>query len=78
MAKDRGTRWDRLYVALVLPYKDGGSGIDYDAYKSLIARFLDPKFVDAGGGIIVNPEAGEIFYLSREEKRQGLCGCGSE
>jgi len=34
------------------------------------ATFSQPKFVDAGGAIIVNPEAGEIFYRTREEKRK--------
>jgi dihydrodipicolinate synthase/N-acetylneuraminate lyase len=33
---------------------------------------LQPKYVEAGIGIIINPEAGEIFYLNREEKRRNV------
>ncbi|MBC7341595.1 MAG: dihydrodipicolinate synthase family protein [Clostridia bacterium] len=69
MAKDHGTKWDRIYVAVVVPYKEGSYEIDYEAYRKLIRYFLQPKFVDAGGGLIVNPEAGEAFYLTSEEKK---------
>ena len=70
MAKKHGTKWDRIYTAVVVPYKPGTFDIDYNAYRKLLRYFLQPKFVDAGGGIIVNPEAGEIFYLSYEEKKK--------
>ena len=70
MAKKQGNKWDRIYTAVVVPYKSGTFEVDYDAYRKLIRYFLQPKFVDAGGGIIVNPEAGEIFYLSYEEKKK--------
>jgi len=60
MAKKHGTRWDRIYSAGVVPYKRGTYQIDYDAYRRLLRYFLQPKFVDAGGGIIVNPEAGRF------------------
>jgi 4-hydroxy-tetrahydrodipicolinate synthase len=70
MTKNHGTKWDRIYVALVVPYKAGTFEIDYEAYRKLLRYFLQPKFVDAGGGIIVNPEAGEIFYLTYEEKKR--------
>jgi 4-hydroxy-tetrahydrodipicolinate synthase len=33
---------------------------------------MQPAFKDAGGGIVINPEAGEIFYLTREEKRRNV------
>jgi len=64
--------FDRLFVATVLPYKENSCEIDEEAYRKLLRYFLQPKFVDAGGAIIVNPEAGEMFYLSREEKRRTL------
>ncbi len=70
MAKNHGTKWDRIYTAVVVPYKKGTFEIDYEAYRKLLRYYLQPKFVDAGGGIIVNPEAGEIFYLSFEEKKK--------
>lgn len=70
MSKNHGTKWDRIYVAVVVPYKEGTFEVDYDAYRKFIRYFLQPKFVDAGGGIIVNPEAGEIFYLTYEEKKR--------
>lgn len=65
-------KWNRdfLYVAVVVPYKPGTFEIDYDCYRKLIQYFLQPKFVDAGGGLIVNPEAGEVFYLDQDEKKK--------
>ena len=70
MAKKQTNKWDRNFVAVVVPYKKGSWEIDYDAYRKLLRYFLQPKFVDAGGAIIVNPEAGEIFYLTYEEKKK--------
>ncbi|OGP63029.1 MAG: hypothetical protein A2169_04845 [Deltaproteobacteria bacterium RBG_13_47_9] len=70
MAKNDAMKWDRIYTAVVVPYKEGSFEVDYDAYRKLIRYFLQPKFIDAGGGIIVNPEAGEIFYLTYEEKKK--------
>lgn len=61
-------RYDRLYVTPVLPYKPGTLEIDEEALRGLLRHFLQPSFVEAGGGIIINPVAGEIFYLTREEK----------
>lgn len=74
MNKKYGVEWkwnrDFLYTAVVVPYKPGGFEIDYDCYRKLIRYFLQPKFVDAGGAMIVNPEAGEVFYLKPEEKKK--------
>jgi len=70
MADRHGKRWDAIYVAVVVPYKEDSYEVDYEAFRGLIRYFLQPKFVDAGGGIIVNPEAGEIFYLTHEEKKR--------
>lgn len=73
---------DRLYATLVLPYERGGYEIDEEGYRRLLRHFMQPKFVDAGGGIIANPEAGELFYLTREEKRRvieiAVEECGSK
>ena len=75
MAKKQDNKWDRIYTAVVVPYKSGTFEVDYDAYRKLIRYFLQPKFVDAGGGIIVNPEAGEIFYLSLRGKEENRRNC---
>jgi dihydrodipicolinate synthase/N-acetylneuraminate lyase len=66
------SKYDRLYVALLTPYKDNTYDIDEKQLRSLIRLFLQPKYVEAGMGIIINPEAGEIFYLTREEKRRNV------
>lgn len=65
-------QFNKLFVALVVPYRKGTFDIDYDAFRKLVRYFLQPKFTEAGGAIIVNPEAGEVFYLSYEEKRRLL------
>jgi 4-hydroxy-tetrahydrodipicolinate synthase len=70
MPVDRfGSRFDRLYVALVTPFQENLE-VDEPALRQLLKYFMQPKFVEAGGGIIINPEAGESFYLSREEKKR--------
>jgi 4-hydroxy-tetrahydrodipicolinate synthase len=63
---------DRLYVAALLPY-DRQMKIDELAYRQFLQHFLkNEKFVRMGGGLCINPEAGEIFYLTRAEKRRAL------
>ncbi|MBC7341589.1 MAG: dihydrodipicolinate synthase family protein [Clostridia bacterium] len=71
-AQDYGTQYDRLYVAVVTPYKKDSFEVDESALRKLLRYFMQPKFRDAGGGIIINPEAGEVFYLTREEKRRNV------
>ncbi len=63
-------QFDRLYVTPVLPYKAGSLDIDEEALRRFLRFFMQPKFVDAGGAVIINPVAGEIFFLSREEKKR--------
>ena len=63
---------DRLYVAIVTPYKDNTYDIDEGQLRAFLRYFMQKKYVDAGIGIIINPEAGEIFYMSREEKRRNV------
>jgi 4-hydroxy-tetrahydrodipicolinate synthase len=69
---DFGKKYDRLYVAVLTPFKDGKDEIDEKQLQTLLRLYLQPKYVDAGMGIIINPEAGEIFYLTREEKRRNV------
>jgi 4-hydroxy-tetrahydrodipicolinate synthase len=71
---NRGLRTvgDHLYVAVLLPF-DRLMKVDEQAYRRFLRHFLDnEKFVRSGGGLCINPEAGEIFYLSRQEKRRVL------
>ncbi|MEW6667321.1 MAG: dihydrodipicolinate synthase family protein [Thermodesulfobacteriota bacterium] len=70
---DYGTKYDRLYETIVTPYKDDGSfALDEGQLRKFLQYFLQPKFLDAGIGIMINPEAGEVFYLSREEKLRNV------
>src|ERR1035437_451119 len=63
---------DHLYVAVLLPF-DQQMKIDEPAYRRFLQYFLkNEKFVRMGGGLCINPEAGEIFYLTREAKRRVL------
>src|SRR5215470_5758762 len=72
MNRDLPTVGDHLYVAVLLPF-DRHMKVDEPAYRRFLRHFLDNKqFVRAGGGLCINPEAGEIFYLSRQEKRRVL------
>jgi len=57
----------RYYAALVLPFDRDGK-VDEAAYRDMIRYFLQDRF-RAVGGIVANPEAGEVYYLTREEKR---------
>lgn len=66
-----GKKYDRLYVAVVTPYKENYD-IDESALRKLLQYFMQPRFVEAGAGIIINPAAGELYYLSREEKRRNV------
>lgn len=62
---------DHRYVAVLLPY-DRWLKIDEAAYRRFLQYFLkEPRF-RREGGFCINPEAGEIFYLSRQEKRRVL------
>ena len=69
---DYGTQYDRMYVAIVTPHKDGTYDPDEGQLRKLLRFFLQPEYVEAGIGIIINPEAGEIFYLNREEARKNV------
>jgi dihydrodipicolinate synthase/N-acetylneuraminate lyase len=63
---------DHLYVAVLLPY-DNELKVDELAFRRFLQHFLkNERFVRMGGGLCINPEAGEIFYLTRAEKRRVL------
>ena len=63
---------DRCYVATLMPYKPGTLDIDEEALRKQLRYFMQPQFLDINGAIIINPEAGEVFYTSREEKRRTI------
>ena len=71
MASDgSANQFVRNYVAVVTPFQENFQ-IDEPALRKLLEYFMQPKFRE-GGGIIINPEAGEIFYMSRQEKRRNV------
>ena len=62
---------DRYYAAVLLPMTESRE-VDEAAYRKFIGHFLrEPRFVERGG-LCINPEAGQIFYLTRDEKRRVL------
>jgi 4-hydroxy-tetrahydrodipicolinate synthase len=62
---------DRCYAALLLPMTDTLK-IDEPAFRKYIQYFVGNEQFRKIGGLCINPEAGEIFYLTREEKRRVL------
>jgi 4-hydroxy-tetrahydrodipicolinate synthase len=66
-----GKKFDRLYTAVLTPMKEDYS-VDEPALRKLLQYFMQPKFREAGGAIIINPEAGELFALRRQEKRRNV------
>src|SRR5206468_12468375 len=75
----------RYYAALVLPFDENGT-IDEAGYRDLVQYFLQERFRSVGG-LIANPDPGEIYYLTREEKHRvaevavrqaaGKCRCSA-
>ena len=64
------TEYDKMFVASVTPYKTGTEDIDETAFRTYMRYWAQPKFIDAGGAVLVSPEAGEAFYLTQREKAQ--------
>jgi len=58
----------RYYSAAVVPYNRDGS-IDEAGLRDEFRYFAQDRFA-AVGGVIANPEAGEIYYLTSAEKRR--------
>lgn len=71
IANNDANPYDRLYVAIVTPLKENYD-IDEEAMRRHLQYFMQPKFVDAGGGMIINPEAGEVFYMDRQEAKRNI------
>jgi 4-hydroxy-tetrahydrodipicolinate synthase len=69
--KNVDRKYDRLYVALVTPLNQKGQIHERELRKHL-RYFNQPKFVEAGGAVIINPEAGEAFYLTHKEKIRNI------
>ncbi|MDB5650636.1 MAG: hypothetical protein JWL62_2156 [Hyphomicrobiales bacterium] len=61
----------RRYVAALHPMNRDMT-IDEQGYRRFIRHFVDDKDFVKEGGLCVNPEAAEIFYLTRAEKRRVL------
>jgi dihydrodipicolinate synthase/N-acetylneuraminate lyase len=64
--------WDRYYTALVTPFTDDASAVNESNMRSLVRLHLDGGRDQKGIGLIVNPEAGEYFTLSRDERRNNV------
>jgi 4-hydroxy-tetrahydrodipicolinate synthase len=62
------TEYDKMFVASVTPYRPGTEEVDETAFRSYMRYWAQPKFIDAGGAVLVSPEAGEAFYLTEREK----------
>ena len=60
--------YDKMFVASVTPYKPGTEDIDEAAFRTYMRYWAQPKFIGAGGAVLVSPEAGEAFYLTQSEK----------
>lgn len=66
---DRNELARRLWIAMVNPWKAGTYQLDEPALRHLVRYFIEQgKGHDIG--LVANPEAGELFYMSREEKKQ--------
>ena len=65
--------YDKEYVAIVTPYERDSLKVDEEAFRKHVRYFTTSNlFVKGNGAIIVNPEAGEIFYLTDEERRRNI------
>lgn len=63
-------KFDRFYIALGVTYKKHSDEIDYEEYRKLVEHFAQKKYTDRRFSVIANPEAGEIFALTQEERRK--------
>ncbi len=62
----------RVFVPCVLPYALGGFDVDEAALRHFLEFITKDEFVDQGVGVVINSEAGELVYLSREESRRNV------
>lgn len=63
-------KYDRFYIALSVPYKKNSTEIDYEEYRRVAEHFAQEKYTSRGFSYIVNPEAGEVFGLTPEERKK--------
>ena len=61
-----------LFVPTVLPFADGGFDIDEERLRGFLRHLTSDEFCARGVGIVINSEAGELVYLSREEARRNV------
>lgn len=66
---DRNALTNCAYIAMVNPWQPGSYKLDEPALRKLVHYFLK-QGEGQNIGLIVNPEAGELFYMTREEKRR--------
>ncbi|KAF2993661.1 dihydrodipicolinate synthetase [Curvularia kusanoi] len=67
MASIDSKQYDRLFIAMVLPFHADES-IDEQGLRNLIRYFVEKQKKTPRLALIVNPEAGEVFYLTPEEQ----------
>lgn len=61
-----------LFVPIVLPFVEGGFDVDEEALRRYLRRLTSDELVARGIGIVINSEAGELVYLSRDEARRNV------
>lgn len=66
------TAYNRLYVALVTPFDDGGRHVNLGELRRLATMFCNYESPSVPLGVIVNPEAGELFALSSAEATESV------
>ncbi|WP_336024127.1 dihydrodipicolinate synthase family protein [Halobellus salinisoli] len=59
--------YDKLYNALITPFEAGSFEVDYEAYEAFLQYHLSNETFLEHGGLVVNPEAGEVFYMTDDE-----------
>jgi len=72
-----GTDFKKLFFTPIVPFNEDDT-IDYDSYRQFIRRFMKDEYLKEGIAIIANPEAGELFTLDREERRNIVKICVEE
>jgi dihydrodipicolinate synthase/N-acetylneuraminate lyase len=70
-------QYDKLFVALIIPFDDKFKVIESELRKRIQYFLKDPRFHQMGG-IVANPKAGEVHYLTPEEKGRILEICMEE
>ncbi|MFZ1994984.1 MAG: dihydrodipicolinate synthase family protein [Solirubrobacteraceae bacterium] len=61
-----------LFVPTVLPFADGGFDVDEDGLRRYLRGLTTDELIARGIGIVINSEAGELVYLTRDEARRNV------